>query len=107
MAQGAAGPGANEEFLGSDMAAIWRREVPSHLKPETSMNTILIQGDWNILKGKLKQAWALLMGDDMKYETGKTVEFLGRIQKKTGEKRAAIEKTMRECEELRQQIGWC
>lgn len=72
-----------------------------------SMNTILIQGAWNILKGKLKQAWALLMGDDEGYEKAKTEEFLGRIQRKTGEKRAAIEKTMRECEELRQRIGWC
>lgn len=71
------------------------------------MNTILIQGTWNILKGKLKQACALLTGDNQKYERGKTVEFLGRIQKKTGEKRAAIQRTMRECEELRQRIGGC
>ncbi len=75
--------------------------------PPTQMNTILFQGDWNIFKGKLKQAWAMLTGDDLEYEEGKTEVFFGRILKKTGEKRAAIERTKRECQELRQQLGWC
>ncbi len=68
------------------------------------MNTILIQGGLNIIKGKLKQAWALLTGDDLEYCEGKTEEFLGRIQRKTGEKRAAIKRARRECEDLWQQI---
>ncbi len=68
------------------------------------MNTILLQGDWHILKGKLKQTWALLTGDDLDYQDGKSEEFLGRIQKKTGEKRAAIKRARRECEELWEQI---
>ncbi len=71
------------------------------LYPPTTMNTNSIQGDWNILKGKLKQAWAQLTFDEMKYMEGKADEFLGLIQKKTGEKRAALEKAMRECDELR------
>ncbi|WP_395751001.1 CsbD family protein [Prosthecobacter sp.] len=69
------------------------------------MNTILIRAGWNILKGKLKQNVALLTGDDLEFKEGKTEEFLGRIQKKTGEKRAAIKRAKRECEELRLQIG--
>lgn len=68
------------------------------------MNAFLIRADWNILKGKLKQAWALLTGNDVEYKKGQTREFLGRIQKKTGEKRAAIQRTRRECEELWEQI---
>jgi uncharacterized protein YjbJ (UPF0337 family) len=68
------------------------------------MNTILLQAGWNILKGKFKQNVALLTGDDLEFKEGKTEEFLGRIQKKTGEKRAAIRRTRRECEELRSQI---
>ncbi|WP_395742681.1 CsbD family protein [Prosthecobacter sp.] len=69
------------------------------------MSTLCIQADWNILKGKLKQAWALVTSDDLEYEEGKTDEFLGRIQKKTGEKRAAIRRARRACEELWQEIG--
>lgn len=68
------------------------------------MNTLILQADWNILKGKLKQTWALLTGDDLDFQDGKTREFLGRIQKKTGEKRAAIKKAKRECEEMWLQI---
>lgn len=68
------------------------------------MNTLILQAGWNILKGKLKQTWALLTGDDLEFKEGKTREFLGRIQKKSGEKRAAIQRTKRECEELWEQI---
>ncbi|WP_395741369.1 CsbD family protein [Prosthecobacter sp.] len=68
------------------------------------MNTILLRGDWNILKGKLKQAWALLTRDETEYHEGKAAEYLGRVQRKTGEKRAALKKARRECDELRMQI---
>jgi uncharacterized protein YjbJ (UPF0337 family) len=70
----------------------------------TVMNTNSIQSDWNIMKGKLKQAWARLTCDELQYMEGKADEFLGRIQKKTGEKRVAIEKAMRECDELRERV---
>lgn len=69
------------------------------------MNTILIQGDWHILKGKLKQTWALLTGDRLEYREGRSEVCLGRIQKKAGEKRAAIDRTLRECEKLRKKMS--
>ena len=60
------------------------------------MNTLEIKGDWNITKGKLKQKWASLTDDDLKFVNGMSDELLGRIQKRTGETREAIEKAIKE-----------
>ena len=60
------------------------------------MNTLEIKDDWNITKGKLKQHWASLTDDDLQYLAGKKDELLGRIQKRTGESRAAVEKVIEE-----------
>jgi uncharacterized protein YjbJ (UPF0337 family) len=63
---------------------------------ETTMNTLEIKGDWNITKGKLKQKWAKLTDDDLQYVEGKHDELYGRIQKRTGETREAVEKAVKE-----------
>ena len=60
------------------------------------MNKLEIKGDWNITKGKLKQKWAKLTDDDLQYAQGKQEELVGRIQKRTGETRAAVEKAVKE-----------
>lgn len=60
------------------------------------MNKLEIKGDWNILKGNLKQKWAKLTDDDLQYIDGKQDELLGRIQKKTGESREAVESAIEE-----------
>ena len=60
------------------------------------MTTLEIKGDWNITKGKLKQKWAKLTDDDLQFVAGKQEELLGRIQKRTGETREAVEQAVRE-----------
>ena len=60
------------------------------------MTTLEIKGDWNITKGKLKQKWAKLTDDDLQFAEGKVEEVLGRIQKRTGETREAVEKAVKE-----------
>jgi uncharacterized protein YjbJ (UPF0337 family) len=62
----------------------------------SNMTTLEIKGDWNITKGKLKQKWASLTDDDLQYASGKQDELFGRIQKRTGETREAIEKAIKE-----------
>ncbi len=59
------------------------------------MTKLEIKGDWNIVKGTLKQKWANLTDDDLQYLEGKEDELLGRIQKRTGETREAVEKAIR------------
>ena len=59
------------------------------------MTKLEIKGDWNITKGVLKQKWAKLTDDDLQYVEGKSEELLGRIQKRTGESREAVEKAVK------------
>ena len=60
------------------------------------MTKLEIKGDWNILKGTLKQKWADLTDDDLQYAEGKAEELIGRIQKRTGETREAVENALNE-----------
>ena len=60
------------------------------------MTTLEIKGDWNITKGKLKQKWAKLTDNDLRYTEGQEEELVGRIQKLTGETREAVEKVIHE-----------
>ncbi len=59
------------------------------------MNTQEIKGDWKIIKGKLKQQWAQLTDDDLQMAEGMEEELIGRIQKRTGESREAVEKALK------------
>ena len=61
------------------------------------MNKLEIKGNWNVIKGKLKQKWARLTDDDLQYVEGREEELIGRIQKRTGETREAVERAFREC----------
>jgi uncharacterized protein YjbJ (UPF0337 family) len=65
-------------------------------KEHIVMNTLEIKGDWNIVKGKLRQKWSTLTDDDLQYLEGKQEELLGRIQKRTGETREAVERAIQE-----------
>jgi len=60
------------------------------------MTTLEVKGDWNIIKGKLKQKWAKLTDDDLQHSEGKHEELYGRIQKRTGETREVVEKAIKE-----------
>lgn len=54
------------------------------------MDRLEIKGNWNVIKGRLKQKYGNLTDDDLKYEEGKDDELLGRLQKKTGQSRQEI-----------------
>ncbi|MEO6814152.1 MAG: CsbD family protein [Ginsengibacter sp.] len=43
-----------------------------------------LKGNWNETKGKMKQAYADLTDDDLKYEEGKDDELVGKLQQKLG-----------------------
>jgi uncharacterized protein YjbJ (UPF0337 family) len=66
------------------------------MKSGNPMNKLETKGNWNITKGKLKQKWAKLTDDDLQFAEGKQDELLGRIQKRTGESREAVEKAVKE-----------
>lgn len=43
-----------------------------------------IAGNWNIIKGKIKQQYGDMTDNDLTYVKGKEDELLGRIQKASG-----------------------
>lgn len=49
------------------------------------MNEQTLQGNWDQIKGKLKQAYGDLTDDDLLYEEGKDDELLGRIGERIGQ----------------------
>lgn len=51
-----------------------------------------VKGNWNELKGKLKQQYATLTDDDLLLVEGKKDEMLGRLQIKLGKSREEVEK---------------
>jgi uncharacterized protein YjbJ (UPF0337 family) len=53
-------------------------------KRRTNMNKLTFKGEWNEVKGKLKQKYGQLTDDDLVYSEGKGNELLGRLQKKLG-----------------------
>jgi len=55
-----------------------------------------LKGNWNEVKGKLKQRYGQLTDDDLAFSEGKEDELLGRLQQRLGKAkedlRAEIEK---------------
>lgn len=49
-----------------------------------------IKGNWNQIKGKIKQKYGDLTDDDLSYSEGQEDELLGRLQKKTGQTKESL-----------------
>ncbi|MHC5543451.1 CsbD family protein, partial [Singulisphaera rosea] len=57
-----------------------------------AINAQELQGQWNKLRGQVKEHWGQLTEDDLQIHGGNVDQLVGRIQQKTGEGREAIEK---------------
>jgi uncharacterized protein YjbJ (UPF0337 family) len=60
------------------------------------VNTQVLQGQWNQVRGQLKKKWGQLTDDDLKLTSGNLDQLVGKIQHKTGEGREAIEQFLDE-----------
>lgn len=49
-----------------------------------------IRGNWNELKGKIKEEYAELTDNDLVYQEGQEDQLLGRLQQKTGKTKQEI-----------------
>lgn len=49
-----------------------------------------LKGNWNEMKGKLKEEYGELTDNDLIYEEGKEEQLIGRIQKATGRTKQEI-----------------
>lgn len=63
-----------------------------------AMNKLQLKGNWNIIKGKLKQQFSNLTDDDLQYIEGKEDELLGRIQRRTGKTQAEVKEVLTGCD---------
>lgn len=54
-----------------------------------------IKGNWDEMKGKLKQKYAILTDDDLLFIKGKEEELLGRLEKKLGHTKEQIRHTLK------------
>lgn len=43
-----------------------------------------IRGNWNLIKGKVKEEYGESTDDELIYEEGKEEQMIGKLQKKTG-----------------------
>ena len=59
-----------------------------------TMNSTVIKGNWNELKGKLKQKYGNLTDDDLMYSEGREDEMLGKLQKKLGKSKDEISRLL-------------
>jgi len=60
------------------------------------MNSTVLKGNWNELKGKLKQKFANLTDDDLTFAEGKEEELYGRLQTKLGKTNEEIRRIISE-----------
>lgn len=60
------------------------------------MNSLQLKGNWNEIKGKLKQQYGDLTDDDLTYAEGKEDELYGRLQKKLGKSKEEVQKLISE-----------
>lgn len=61
-----------------------------------AINTQELQGQWNQLRGRVKEKWGQLTDEDLQIHGGNIDQVVGKIQQKTGEGREAIEKFLGE-----------
>jgi uncharacterized protein YjbJ (UPF0337 family) len=60
------------------------------------MNQQILEGNWNEIKGKLREKWGQLTDDDFQQIRGDAEQLIGVIQRKTGEAREAVEEYLQE-----------
>src|SRR6476660_1130265 len=56
------------------------------------VNQQTLQGNWNEIKGKLRNKWGQLTNDDLQMASGNVDQLVGLIQRKTGEASSSLEK---------------
>jgi len=56
------------------------------------MNKLTIKGNWNEIKGKLKQKYGDLTDDDLIFAEGKEDELYGRLQQRLGKTKEELRK---------------
>jgi len=57
-----------------------------------AINAQELQGQWNKVRGQVKERWGQLTDDDLQIHGGNIDQLVGKIQQRTGETRESIER---------------
>lgn len=60
------------------------------------MADLQLKGNWNKIKGNLKEQYSELTDDDLAYAEGKEEQLIGRIQKRLGKSKEEVRKMIEE-----------
>jgi len=60
------------------------------------MNKTELEGNWNEMKGRLKQKFAMLTDNDLMFAEGKKEEMFGKLQVKLGKTKEEFQKIISE-----------
>lgn len=66
-------------------------------------NQQTLQGNWNEIKGRLRERWGQLTEDDLREFNGNVDQLIGTIQRKTGESREQVEAQL---DSMMQRASW-
>jgi len=68
--------------------------VPINRETIDMSTKLQIKGNWNEVKGKLKQKYGQLTDDDLTFAQGKEDELLGRLQQRLGKDKEELRRTI-------------
>ena len=68
--------------------------ITANARKGRPMDKLTYKGEWNEVKGRLKQAYGQLTDDDLIYADGKDDELLGRLQKKLGKAKDEVRRVI-------------
>lgn len=60
------------------------------------MDELKSKGDWNTIKEKLMERYAILTEDDLQYEEGNEEQLLGTLQEKLGKTKHEVKDLLRD-----------
>jgi uncharacterized protein YjbJ (UPF0337 family) len=60
------------------------------------MNEDTLKGQWNQLKGKVREKWGMLTNDDLNVIQGQSTQLVGRIQERYGIARDEAERQVKD-----------
>lgn len=69
-------------------------KVPINRETIDMSTKLQIKGNWNEVKGKLKQKYGQLTDDDLTFAQGKEDELLGRLQQRLGKDKEELRRTI-------------
>ncbi len=68
----------------------------AHFHKEEKMNKDIFEGNWEEIKGKMKQKWGKLTDDDYDQLKGSQQEIYGKLQKHYGYSKEEAEKAVKD-----------